>query len=257
LFKKFRRNSAVARLIEEQLYGQVTAELDQGIRRAGLWGKALAKSRGNENEALALYMQLRVQSLRDEAEIAGALIEEGFNQQEILDYETANQSQAESLAEEDLKEVKSQLEKEKQKSASLAREIRWKEKVANGRLGEGKIDKPTQHGATVEDDIIERARVAKAELARSRVSRDDEETARIKRESWTDDQKAEYWAGRDEQKAMFWRQEAINKKKLEGVEPTTYELEDKDEVVKDASYDKDLNAALKLFEVNSKLLKGR
>jgi len=116
LFKKFRRNSAVARVVEEQLYGQVTAELDQGIRRAGLWGKAIAKSRGNENEALALYMQLRVQSLRDEAEIAEALIEEGHNQQEILDYEPANQSQAESLVEEELKEVKRQLEKEKQES---------------------------------------------------------------------------------------------------------------------------------------------
>ncbi len=253
MFKKFRRNSAVARLIEEQLYEQVTAELDQGIRRAGLWGKAVAKSRGNESEALALYMQLRVQSLRDGAEIAGALIEEGHNHQEILDYKPVNQSQAESIAEEELKEVKSQLEKEKQESASLAREMRWKEKVANERLRKERLGNSTQYGTTVEDDIIKRARASKVALARPRINRDAE----------TDDitveycaEKASYWAGIDEQKAKFWAGEVRRRKKLEKdrgdftqdeavVDGEAYKIPEEEKVAKEAVENSSANTGKK------------
>jgi hypothetical protein len=73
LFDKFRRRSASARLIEEQLYEQVVLELSNGQKRAGLWAKALANCDGLEEKAKSLYIQYRVQSIKDEIEIGGAL----------------------------------------------------------------------------------------------------------------------------------------------------------------------------------------
>jgi len=40
--------------------------MQQGIRREGLWAKAIAKSEGNENKATSLYLEYRAQSLADE-----------------------------------------------------------------------------------------------------------------------------------------------------------------------------------------------
>lgn len=57
------------RLHEEKLYEHVYEEVKQGIRRDGLWAKALASSEGNEAKAKSLYLQLRVQSLADEMKI--------------------------------------------------------------------------------------------------------------------------------------------------------------------------------------------
>lgn len=76
MFEKFRRISAAARLFEEQLYEQVVMELSQGRRRNGLWAKAMANSDGSEEKAKSLYIQYRVQSIKDEAEIAGAVAEQ-------------------------------------------------------------------------------------------------------------------------------------------------------------------------------------
>lgn len=76
MFEKFRRTSAAARLLEEQLYEQVVMELSQGQRRNGLWAKAIASSDGSEEKAKSLYIEYRVQSIKDEAEIAGAVAEQ-------------------------------------------------------------------------------------------------------------------------------------------------------------------------------------
>ena len=76
MFEKFRRKSAATRLLEEHLYEQVVQELANGQRRDGLWGKALARSDGIVDKAKALYIQYRVQSIKDEIEIHEA-IEEG------------------------------------------------------------------------------------------------------------------------------------------------------------------------------------
>jgi len=70
LFEKIKRNSAATRLLEEQLYEQVVCELMRGQRRNGLWAKSLANSDGQEEKAKALYIQYRVQSLKDEAELS-------------------------------------------------------------------------------------------------------------------------------------------------------------------------------------------
>ena len=56
------------RLAEEMLYAEAMREIEQGLRRAGLWGKAIAESDGDEKKAKALYLKLRVQSLKDEFE---------------------------------------------------------------------------------------------------------------------------------------------------------------------------------------------
>ena len=70
MFEKFRKNAAVARLVEERLYGIVAAELANGEIREGLWAKALADSKGAEEAAKGLYMKYRVQSMRDDVSIA-------------------------------------------------------------------------------------------------------------------------------------------------------------------------------------------
>ena len=60
--------NAATRLREEMLYEVVAEEIDNKVRRSGLWAKAFAMSNGDENAAEAKYILLRVQSLRDEIE---------------------------------------------------------------------------------------------------------------------------------------------------------------------------------------------
>jgi len=69
MFESIKKRSAAVRLVEEQLYEEVVNELASGIRRNGLWAKAIAKSECQEYTAKALYIEYRVQSLLDEYEI--------------------------------------------------------------------------------------------------------------------------------------------------------------------------------------------
>lgn len=69
VFEKFKRLSAASRKLEELLYEQVIIELSAGHRRDGLWGKAIAKSEGSNERAKSLYIQYRVQALRDEIKL--------------------------------------------------------------------------------------------------------------------------------------------------------------------------------------------
>lgn len=48
------------------LYEYVLTELEDGTKIKGLWAKAMAISEGNDNKIQALYMQYRVQSIKDE-----------------------------------------------------------------------------------------------------------------------------------------------------------------------------------------------
>lgn len=75
IWKKTRRAAAIGRLQEEELYAQAHREIERGIRRDGLWAKALQRAHGREHEAKALYIQYRVQSLKDEAELAEMVAE--------------------------------------------------------------------------------------------------------------------------------------------------------------------------------------
>lgn len=56
-WKKAKRTAIVGRLVEEKIYEQVLREIEAGVRRGGIWAKALQKSSGNEQEAKALYIK--------------------------------------------------------------------------------------------------------------------------------------------------------------------------------------------------------
>lgn len=58
------KNNAAQR--EEEVYEQVAKEIAAGVRRDGLWVKALANSSGSPDMARSLYLQYRVQSLLDQ-----------------------------------------------------------------------------------------------------------------------------------------------------------------------------------------------
>jgi len=64
LFDKFKSHEE--KFSEEALYAAVLKEMESGIRKDGLWAKALAKSEFNHDKAKALYIELRVQSVKDE-----------------------------------------------------------------------------------------------------------------------------------------------------------------------------------------------
>jgi hypothetical protein len=69
LFDKIKKKNAVKRLLEEMLYEKVIQEMSEGQLREGLWGKALAKSNGSNKKARSLYIDYRVQSIKDEIEL--------------------------------------------------------------------------------------------------------------------------------------------------------------------------------------------
>lgn len=66
IIDQIRTQGAAVRITEEILYAEVLREMEQGIRRDGLWAQAMSSSNMQENEALAKYITLRVQSIKDE-----------------------------------------------------------------------------------------------------------------------------------------------------------------------------------------------
>ena len=66
IFDKFKTSTAIDRLLEEKLYEQVAQELKAGKKREGIWVKAMAKSDGDLNKAESMYIELRVQAIKDE-----------------------------------------------------------------------------------------------------------------------------------------------------------------------------------------------
>jgi lipopolysaccharide export LptBFGC system permease protein LptF len=72
-----RLRGASSRISEEVLYAEALREIEDGLRRDGLWAKALAQSNMRQEDAEACYLKLRVQSLRDEIEIAAQQAERG------------------------------------------------------------------------------------------------------------------------------------------------------------------------------------
>jgi hypothetical protein len=72
IFDKFKTSTAIDRLSEEKLYEQVAQELKAGKKREGIWVKAMAKSDGDLNKAESMYIELRVQAIKDETNLASA-----------------------------------------------------------------------------------------------------------------------------------------------------------------------------------------
>ena len=88
--------NADADMCEEIIYAEVLAEIKAGIRRDGLWAKALSESNGDINKTKALYIKYRAKSLGDE----------------IVKYnkEKSHSEEEEKLKEEKLKEEKEEKE---------------------------------------------------------------------------------------------------------------------------------------------------
>lgn len=59
----------------EALYSAALREVESGIRRDGLWAKAVTESRGDQHAVKARYMTLVIQAMRDEMYIAGRIAE--------------------------------------------------------------------------------------------------------------------------------------------------------------------------------------
>ena len=66
LFDKFKQQSALNRLVEQQLYAFVYEEFQAEGSKPGLYAQALVEAKGDESKANAAYLKLRVQSLKDE-----------------------------------------------------------------------------------------------------------------------------------------------------------------------------------------------
>jgi len=69
MFKRRSAEKAAERLFREKLYESAMEEVSQGTIRQGLWGQALAESEGDEEQARAKYLVVRVQSMIDEAKV--------------------------------------------------------------------------------------------------------------------------------------------------------------------------------------------
>jgi hypothetical protein len=65
MFDYFKKKAIKERTSDEILYEYVTEELEKNIKVKGLWAKAYANSDGNDNKIEPLYMQYRVQSIKD------------------------------------------------------------------------------------------------------------------------------------------------------------------------------------------------
>jgi len=65
-FKSNELAAAETRLIEESLYAEALREIQSGQRRDGIWARALVECGMDQNKAAGLYIELRVQSLKDE-----------------------------------------------------------------------------------------------------------------------------------------------------------------------------------------------
>jgi hypothetical protein len=73
MFKRIKQTLAASRILDEQYYIVVHNELENGIKRKGIWAKALADSGGSDNKAKSLYIRYRVQSIKDELELQEVL----------------------------------------------------------------------------------------------------------------------------------------------------------------------------------------
>lgn len=72
LLDDIRLQGATYRLTEEAIYAEVLREMEAGVRRDGLWAKALAESPASESQAKSRYIGLRAQALKDEIAVARA-----------------------------------------------------------------------------------------------------------------------------------------------------------------------------------------
>ena len=69
LFRRNDKNAVLDRMLETKLFEYVMDEISDGKRNNGIWGQALVETEGDEKKAEAIYIKLRVQSLKDEIKL--------------------------------------------------------------------------------------------------------------------------------------------------------------------------------------------
>lgn len=65
MFNLIKKKIIQNRLQDEILYEYVAEEIEENIKNKGLWAKAYAQSEGDLNKVEPLYMQYRVQAIKD------------------------------------------------------------------------------------------------------------------------------------------------------------------------------------------------
>ena len=121
MFNKLKTMAIEKRLEDQILYEYVLDELEAGIKIKGLWGKAYANSEGDNNKIEPLYMQYRVQSIKD-LFTAMKIMYESLSKEQIKEYLIDNY-----LTDEEKEEKKRQeerLQKEKLEHQRLLEEKR-------------------------------------------------------------------------------------------------------------------------------------
>lgn len=86
IIDQIRTQGAAVRITEEILYAEVLREMEQGVRREGLWAQAMSSSNMQENEALAKYIILRVQSIKDEISLLKKQIKQAEEPKEQISH---------------------------------------------------------------------------------------------------------------------------------------------------------------------------
>ncbi len=72
-FTRDKTKQAGARLAEESLYAAALREIQSGLRRDGIWARALSECSMDQAQAAARYIELRVQAMKDEEVLQHAL----------------------------------------------------------------------------------------------------------------------------------------------------------------------------------------
>lgn len=85
MFNYFKKKAIENRVNDEILYEYVTEELEKNIKVKGLWAKSYANSEGNDNKVEPLYMQYRVQAIKDEFSSLEIMYNE-LSRQKIFDF---------------------------------------------------------------------------------------------------------------------------------------------------------------------------
>jgi len=76
MFKKYKLNRAISRLVEDKLYEMALVEVENNILVKGAWARALSQSDGIDAKAKSIYLQYRVEAMKNEAQIMESVLEE-------------------------------------------------------------------------------------------------------------------------------------------------------------------------------------
>lgn len=83
-WKKAEDRRVLERLADEAFYAKAAEEMGTGLRREGLWAKAIATTDGDESKAHAKYISLLAGAIRDEAYLDERAAEEAEAQRRAL-----------------------------------------------------------------------------------------------------------------------------------------------------------------------------